>query len=317
MFEQSFVPYVPKALSKVEANYSGLNDLINNLSAKVSTVSGSIEKEFLSAYRIHMLEIQSELKQLKQAIKNAEEEIKNDGNVSKLENEVQWFSNETTRLKTHSNNMQKDIDHIKMRSKALLQQNEFLSDQLKAVMKRRQILEAEIASLLQHEGGSHPESSVRSSMGGTTKSKEQLERARYVEEMKIRRMSKSKSAPIIQYKKSPLKKKRSGNELLQLLQVTKTEEELERCVHAVWMMISERRVEVLQAMSQKKGVEIDKGRLGGIPPHSITGLVLDNFTEMDKLAVLVRLVQHPEIFATLTEVLIENYGGERFHGPSE
>lgn len=54
-----------KGLKVVRETYSNLNKLIGDLSSKLSDVSTSIDNEFLSAYRVHMFEVQEDLKSLK------------------------------------------------------------------------------------------------------------------------------------------------------------------------------------------------------------------------------------------------------------
>ena len=107
--------------------------------------------------------------------------LQDDGEVSKLEDECNWFRMETNRLQTHSTTMQTDIkvplkcldifllqlvspavlscvgsyllslfvcvpsfQSLRTRLSALRDQNEFLSSQLKAVMKRSRVLEVNL-----------------------------------------------------------------------------------------------------------------------------------------------------------------------------
>lgn len=55
-------------LELVRERYSNLNNLIGNLSTKLGEVSSNIDNEFLSAYRVHMVEVQEDLKSLKQQV---------------------------------------------------------------------------------------------------------------------------------------------------------------------------------------------------------------------------------------------------------
>jgi hypothetical protein len=58
----------------------------------MSEVSANVDQEFLSSYRVHMLSIQSEIKNLKLDVMKGEEALKSDGTVAKLEKEVKWFA---------------------------------------------------------------------------------------------------------------------------------------------------------------------------------------------------------------------------------
>jgi hypothetical protein len=91
-----------------------------------------------------MMAIQVEIKELKQRITQAEVALKEDGQVAKLESEVTWFSNESIRLRTHTSNMQKDMQNIVYRIETLREQKAYLSEQLKSIMKRSRVLEAEL-----------------------------------------------------------------------------------------------------------------------------------------------------------------------------
>lgn len=132
------------SLNATRENHNDLKILIANLSDKLTIVSNSQEKEFLSAYRVHMLGVQLELKELKLKVAKAELSLQDDGEVSKLEDECNWFRTETNRLNAHCSSMQSDIQSMKNRLTTLRDQNDFLSSQLKAVMKRSRVIEVEL-----------------------------------------------------------------------------------------------------------------------------------------------------------------------------
>jgi hypothetical protein len=77
-------------------------------------------------------------------VATAESALHDDSAVATLETEVNWFSDETSRLKSHSMSMRKDMHHILSRISALNEQRRFLNDQLKQVLKRSKVLEVEI-----------------------------------------------------------------------------------------------------------------------------------------------------------------------------
>lgn len=58
-----------RGLTIVRSRYSNLNQLICDLSIKLSEVSFNVDNEFLSAYRVHMVEVQEDLKSLKLQVK--------------------------------------------------------------------------------------------------------------------------------------------------------------------------------------------------------------------------------------------------------
>ena len=75
----------------------------------MAQVGQNHEQEFLTSYRVHQVNIQLELKELKQKVANAQESLSIDGDVAKQEEECAWFRSETVRLDTHYKNMRSDL----------------------------------------------------------------------------------------------------------------------------------------------------------------------------------------------------------------
>jgi 2-phospho-L-lactate guanylyltransferase (CobY/MobA/RfbA family) len=98
-----------ESLLEVRDEYSSLRTLIGSLSTKLTAVSTHIEDEFLSSYRVHMLSVQQELRDLKMQVIKAEEALNEDKQVAALEQEMTWFCDESTRLKNQTTSMKKDI----------------------------------------------------------------------------------------------------------------------------------------------------------------------------------------------------------------
>lgn len=138
----------PPSLNKVHKNYADLQDLLANLPSKLNRVSNQVDKEFLSSYRVHMLSIQTELKNLKHDVTKGEQLLNSDATVAKLEAEAKWFADECGRLRQHHDSMFKDCEQIKQRLKAMKEQKVFLSEQLKALMKRNKILQVNLLQQL-------------------------------------------------------------------------------------------------------------------------------------------------------------------------
>eukprot|EP01036_Dinobryon_divergens_P023364 gene23364-31703_t len=131
-------------LPNVRKRYNDLHTILKQLSNKLTDLSASVDQEFLSSYRVHMLSIQMEIKDLKMEVEKGEAALKSDGTVAKLETEVKWFIDECNRLKVHCSSMESDCKQLKDRLDALKEQKVFLSEQLKAIMKRNRVLQAEI-----------------------------------------------------------------------------------------------------------------------------------------------------------------------------
>lgn len=126
---------------KAHKNYDELHDLLGNLQGKLSEVSKDVDKEFLASYRVHMLSIQTEIKNLREDVDKGVQALKSDGNVHKLELEVNWFVEECTRLRLHYTTMENDCFQMQSRYKAMMDQKVYMNEQLKAILKRNRVLE--------------------------------------------------------------------------------------------------------------------------------------------------------------------------------
>lgn len=136
---------------RAHRTYDDLHELLGSLSNKLSDVSSNVDKEFLAAYRVHMLSIQSEIKELTDEVNRGVQALNSDGDVAKLEKEVNWFIEESTRLRVHYTSMEKDYQQMLSRLKAMNEQRVYLNEQLKAIMKRNRVLQAEIDYAKQFE----------------------------------------------------------------------------------------------------------------------------------------------------------------------
>lgn len=156
-----------ESLLRVRSTKKELHKLLNNLAGKLTEVSSNVDKEFLSSYRVHMLSIQNEIKNLKQDVIQGEQDLNSDVEVAKLETEVKWFADECNRLTSHQIAMENDIKQMEDRMASLLEQKIYLGDQLKSIMKRNRVLKAEIEYASQYaknqvESQFHLESEERS-----------------------------------------------------------------------------------------------------------------------------------------------------------
>jgi len=140
---RKFIPDRPNVLVARKLK-NDLSELLNNLNASVTEVSSNVDKEFLSSYRVHMLSIQNEIKKLKEDIIKGEQDLNSDKEVAKLETEVKWFYDECERLILHQKAMENDIQQMEDRLESLSEQKIYLADQLKAIIKRNRIMQAEI-----------------------------------------------------------------------------------------------------------------------------------------------------------------------------
>jgi hypothetical protein len=144
MVEEEIVYDMERKLQRPRATHGDLQDLIGNMNEKLSDVTNHLEQEFLSAYRVHQISIQEELKELKERVAKAEESLVEDGAVARMEEECNWFKGESKRLQGHVSAMTKDMNTLKARLQDLRDQKGYLSEQLKAILKRSRVFRAEI-----------------------------------------------------------------------------------------------------------------------------------------------------------------------------
>jgi len=184
-----------ESLLRVRSTKKDLHDLLNNLAVKLTEVSSNVDKEFLSSYRVHMLSIQNEIKNLKQDVIQGEQDLNSDVEVAKLETEVKWFADECNRLTSHQIAMENDIKQMEDRMASLLEQKIYLGDQLKSIMKRNRVLKAEIeyASQYAKNQTEAQHCNLDTEERSTTSSQHESTGGGSRKETELRRMSSSKT----------------------------------------------------------------------------------------------------------------------------
>jgi hypothetical protein len=326
--------YDRQSLLNVRNDYDNMKILIGSLSSKLTTVSSQIEKEFLSAYRVHMLSVQEELRNLKSQVVDAEFALNDDDEVSRLETEVTWFSDEATRLRNQSNSMRKDMQHVVSRIDGLREQRQYLNEQLKTTLKRTRILEAEMGILSQqHSQMLHDEEADSYASYGMTNQQNDFER--YNSNEHAAESSKQSSAvlpsranslsalPKINKKMKPvapedpmISKKKSvkdldsnkSNAIEELKQLEDSrldvELDLESVIRSVFSEIIDRKVNSHGRVVSKKDPNSSdsqwdiKASTGGL-----TGLGISHFSDTDRLSVIATFLGMPHNFQKVFETL--------------
>lgn len=137
---KSSVPLIkypdPESLLQVRSKFDDLKDFVENIHVKLNSLYNYNEKEFLATYRVHTLDLQSEIKYLKEKVKVAEDILNDDTTVSSLEREANWFRDEVERLQGQLESMGRDFEVLTERTEVLCDQRSYLTDQLKNVVKK-------------------------------------------------------------------------------------------------------------------------------------------------------------------------------------
>lgn len=120
-----------------------INDLFNQLQLKVNVIDVQIgqilqvhENEFLNAYRIHMVDIQKEIQQLKFNISQEELKRRRDAEIIIREKERDWFRDEALRLNKVCKEYMKSTEVWKSKAKMLEEDKKILEDRLRILSRK-------------------------------------------------------------------------------------------------------------------------------------------------------------------------------------
>ncbi|ETV86231.1 hypothetical protein, variant [Aphanomyces astaci] len=136
--------YEPKGMTSVREKYTQLHDVVGSLSEKITAVLVRQEKDFLAAYRAHMYNVQKELHDTKEKILRNETLENKSEKIKLLEEERDWYRKEALRLDTFTTNMKKDLKHMKEKLECIEEDRDWLEKQLKASKKQNKLLRAEL-----------------------------------------------------------------------------------------------------------------------------------------------------------------------------
>ena len=128
----------------VKDEYKKLQLAINELGDKVSGVLQKQETEFLSAYRAHMRNVQKDFQDLRDDIDEKEKAIINNIKVKQLEKERDWYKKEALHLDQVLSKTKKREIELSEKVEELEEDRTWLSNQLKLIMKQKNILERKL-----------------------------------------------------------------------------------------------------------------------------------------------------------------------------
>ena len=128
-------------MTLVKENYSKLQASISALGSKVSATLQKQETEFLMAYRTHMRNVQKDFETLRHEIDEKEKAIENNVLVKHIEKERDWYKREALHLDKVLLKLKKRETMLTEKVEELDQDRTWLSNQLKVVMKQKNMLE--------------------------------------------------------------------------------------------------------------------------------------------------------------------------------
>jgi hypothetical protein len=136
--------YEPEGLTRVKNLHGKVSHLVDNLAGKLGLVLRKQEKDFLSAYRAHMYNVQKELQELRAKVDESELELRKNQKIVALQKERDWYRGEALRLDTFATNIKKDLKFMRERLTTIDEDRNWLERQLKASKKQNKLLRAEL-----------------------------------------------------------------------------------------------------------------------------------------------------------------------------
>ena len=136
--------YQPQGYGNVQDLHGKVTHIVQNLSDKLGMVLKKQEKDFLSAYRAHMYNVQKELQNLRSKVDEAELAMKKDAKIVGLQKERNWFRKEALRLDGFATNIKKDLKFMREKLVTIEEDRNWLEKQLKASKKQNKLLRAEL-----------------------------------------------------------------------------------------------------------------------------------------------------------------------------
>lgn len=103
-----------------------MKDAIDDLDQKLDNVLEKNEKDFLTAYRFHMLKVQNELMQLKKKANETELSALQDSKIAELEQEVHKFQSECMKVRKVCDDQEKDLKQLVVDKKIVTEDSNFL-----------------------------------------------------------------------------------------------------------------------------------------------------------------------------------------------
>ncbi|CAI2367038.1 unnamed protein product [Moneuplotes crassus] len=130
------------SLKRVNEVQEQMDGLVDYLDKKMDSVLEKREKEFLSAYQSHMVEVQNELLHLKRKANEKELQLQQDDKILSLEQELAWIREETMKAREEIDNQEALIKDYKEEQQELQDDSRFLKMNLKQLLKDKLFEEA-------------------------------------------------------------------------------------------------------------------------------------------------------------------------------
>lgn len=143
---QSFKNISPEDMKLVQVEYDKLREVIKQLDENVSNLLQAQENKFLVAYKNHARKITTDFTKLQAEIQGKEHAIQNHAYVKELEEERDWYKKEALHLDSMLTKSKSNEHSFREKVQQLEQDKEWLSNQLKELLKEKKELISKLES---------------------------------------------------------------------------------------------------------------------------------------------------------------------------
>jgi len=192
--------FLSGSYSKISGLYDELQRIVMSLESKIDEVIEREEKEFLSAYKTHLVKVQNELNLYKAKLDEREYKLKHDHLLVSLRQSLDFFKKETVRLAECVSAQKNQLEKERMSKESLQKENLFLEKQLKKSKQENKLLQRSIKRTEQ-ELNSRTQSEERSkSISGTLgRSLFRQQDTQFTEFLKCLKLIKANKEHVIEY----------------------------------------------------------------------------------------------------------------------
>ena len=126
-------------MDAVTDKYNKLQEAIDAIGSKIHGIMSQNEEDFLAAYQLHVTEVQSELKTLKQTVNEKDAALNSNERVKKLELERDWYKTEALRLDAQLVQERKTTKETKERLDEMKFSHDCLSKELQKIKRESKV----------------------------------------------------------------------------------------------------------------------------------------------------------------------------------
>lgn len=120
--------------------YEQLSNHLESLDVKLNGVIARHEKDFLSAFKTLMHQVQKEMKELRLKSDDQALMVQRDKVVKELQESLEWFKNEALKLSDMYTKLKEEHEIVKRQNTLVTEHNEFLEQKIKGLKRKHNTL---------------------------------------------------------------------------------------------------------------------------------------------------------------------------------